>query len=188
MIVEKPWGRVVTYALNQPSSVRVITVEPGQETSVHYHRMRDETWVVLDPGLTVEIDDRAVDAELPPEKAFEVPRDGIPHFFQPHAFLPRGRRVLIAIAPDVLASEVGPEVVMLSLRDGTYYGLDGVGVGRVERYGGVPPYAETRGYVPIILRNYWVYEQKEGKISSSREALVQGLWPKFPGARGAADC
>jgi len=33
----------------------------------------------------------------------------------------------IAIAPDVLGSEVGPEVVMLSLRDGTYYGLDGVG-------------------------------------------------------------
>ena len=48
------------------------------------------------------------------------------------------------------------------------------------------PYWETRGYVPIILRNYWVYEQKEGKNSTSREALVQGLWPKFPGARGAA--
>ena len=30
MIVEKPWGKVVTYALNQPSSVRVITVEPGR--------------------------------------------------------------------------------------------------------------------------------------------------------------
>jgi soluble lytic murein transglycosylase-like protein len=48
------------------------------------------------------------------------------------------------------------------------------------------PYWETRGYVPIILRNYWVYEQKEGKDSPSREALVQGLWPKFPGARGPA--
>ena len=34
----------------------------------------------------------------------------------------------ISIAPDVLASELGPEVVMLSLRDGTYYGLDGAGV------------------------------------------------------------
>jgi hypothetical protein len=34
----------------------------------------------------------------------------------------------IAIAPDVLAGEVGAEIVMLSLRDGTYYGLDGVGV------------------------------------------------------------
>ena len=48
------------------------------------------------------------------------------------------------------------------------------------------PYWETRGYVPIILRNYWIYEQKEGKESPSREALAQGLWPKFPGARGAA--
>ena len=50
MIIDKPWGKVATYALNQPSSVRVITVEPGAETSVHYHRMRDETWVVLDAG------------------------------------------------------------------------------------------------------------------------------------------
>ena len=32
------------------------------------------------------------------------------------------------MATDVLASELGPEVVMLSLRDRTYYGLDGVGV------------------------------------------------------------
>ena len=29
VIVDKPWGKVRTYALNQPSSVRVITVEPG---------------------------------------------------------------------------------------------------------------------------------------------------------------
>ena len=48
----------MTYALNQPSSVRVITVEPGQETSVHYHQMRDEMWVVLDPGLNVQIGNR----------------------------------------------------------------------------------------------------------------------------------
>jgi mannose-1-phosphate guanylyltransferase/mannose-6-phosphate isomerase len=73
MIVEKPWGRVVTYALNQPSSVRLITVEPGQETSVHYHRMRDETWVVLDPGLTVEIDERAVEAA--PGEEFVIPAE-----------------------------------------------------------------------------------------------------------------
>ena len=73
MIVEKPWGRVVTYALNQPSSVRVITVEPGQETSVHYHRMRDETWVVLDPGLSIEIGDRTVDAR--PGEEFVIPAE-----------------------------------------------------------------------------------------------------------------
>src|SRR6266545_2930921 len=60
VIIDKPWGKVVTYALNQPSSVRVITVEPGQETSVHYHQMRDEVWVVLDPGLSVQIGNRHV--------------------------------------------------------------------------------------------------------------------------------
>ena len=60
MIVDKPWGKVVTYALNQPSSVRVITVEPGQETSVHYHQMRDEMWVVLDEGLTIQIGNRSL--------------------------------------------------------------------------------------------------------------------------------
>ena len=62
MIVEKPWGKVTTYALNQPSSVRVITIDPGQETSEHYHQLRDEMWTVLDEGLRVQIGNRVVDA------------------------------------------------------------------------------------------------------------------------------
>jgi Coenzyme PQQ synthesis protein D (PqqD) len=33
----------------------------------------------------------------------------------------------VAVAADVLGSELGSEVVMLSLRDGTYYGLEEVG-------------------------------------------------------------
>jgi 2-polyprenyl-6-methoxyphenol hydroxylase-like FAD-dependent oxidoreductase len=37
-----------------------------------------------------------------PAGAFDVERRGIPHFFQPHAFLPRGRRSLAEWAPDVL--------------------------------------------------------------------------------------
>ena len=47
------------------------------------------------------------------------------------------------------------------------------------------PYWETRGYVPIVLRNYWIYEQQAAKASTSRAALVQGLWPRFPGLPGA---
>ena len=46
------------------------------------------------------------------------------------------------------------------------------------------PYWETRGYVPIVLRNYWVYDEAKGKASASREALAQGLWPRFPGLPG----
>jgi len=46
------------------------------------------------------------------------------------------------------------------------------------------PYWETRGYVPIILRNYWIYESRGADQSSSRRALAQGLWPRFPGLPG----
>ncbi|MCW3848771.1 lytic transglycosylase domain-containing protein [Sphingomonas sp. LB-2] len=46
------------------------------------------------------------------------------------------------------------------------------------------PYWETRGYVMIVLRNYWMYELQEGRPSPSRDALVQGLWPRFPGLPG----
>ncbi len=46
------------------------------------------------------------------------------------------------------------------------------------------PYWETRGYVPIILRNYWIYEARSGDQSASRRALAQGMWPRFPGLSG----
>jgi hypothetical protein len=53
------------------------------------------------------------------------------------------------------------------------------------------PYWETRGYVPIVLRNYWIYEQKAGRrIGQPRRAgagAVAAL-PGRPGRRcGAAD-
>ncbi len=46
------------------------------------------------------------------------------------------------------------------------------------------PYWETRGYVTIVLRNYWMYQQQSGVKPASRSALVQGMWPKFPGMAG----
>lgn len=48
------------------------------------------------------------------------------------------------------------------------------------------PYWETRGYVNIVMRNYWMYERQAGGPSESRLALVQGMWPTFPGL-GAAE-
>ncbi|MFN4019293.1 MAG: lytic transglycosylase domain-containing protein [Erythrobacter sp.] len=42
------------------------------------------------------------------------------------------------------------------------------------------PYWETRGYVAIVMRNYWMYERAAGVPSPSRRALVQGRWPEFP--------
>jgi 2-polyprenyl-6-methoxyphenol hydroxylase-like FAD-dependent oxidoreductase len=50
-------------------------------------------------------------AQDSPEGAFDVARRGIPHFQQPHTFLPRGRQVLRSLAPDVVDTllDVGAE-------------------------------------------------------------------------------
>lgn len=55
------------------------------------------------------------------------------------------------------------------------------------RHGGDPllyiesiPYWETRGYVPTVLRNYWIYAAKQGADAPSLRELAQGKWPKLP--------
>ncbi len=47
------------------------------------------------------------------------------------------------------------------------------------------PFKETRHYVEVVLRNYWMYQQRKGESSASLNALAQGLWPRFPGMPGA---
>lgn len=47
------------------------------------------------------------------------------------------------------------------------------------------PYWETRGYVGIVMRNYWMYERQAGAGSDSRRALAQGMWPTFPELAGS---
>lgn len=47
------------------------------------------------------------------------------------------------------------------------------------------PFKETRHYVEVVLRNYWMYQQRKGEQPASLEALAQGLWPRFPGMPGA---
>lgn len=47
------------------------------------------------------------------------------------------------------------------------------------------PFVETRHYVEVVLRNYWMYQQRKGETPASLEAIAQGLWPRFPGMPGA---
>ena len=44
------------------------------------------------------------------------------------------------------------------------------------------PYWETRGYVAIVTRNYWMYERQAAALSPSRQALAMNRWPGFPEA------
>ena len=48
------------------------------------------------------------------------------------------------------------------------------------------PYWETRGYVSIVMRNYWMYQRQANAPSPSRIALAQNDWPMFPdGSEGS---
>jgi mannose-6-phosphate isomerase-like protein (cupin superfamily) len=73
MIVDRPWGKTQTYALNQPATARLVTVVPGGDTGAHYHRLRDELWIVLDRGLTIEIGNRTLEPE--PGDELQVPAE-----------------------------------------------------------------------------------------------------------------
>ncbi len=46
------------------------------------------------------------------------------------------------------------------------------------------PFTETRAYVAIVLRNYWMYQRQAGAKPLSLNAIGQGLWPRFPGLPG----
>ena len=46
------------------------------------------------------------------------------------------------------------------------------------------PYYETRAYVNIVMRNYWMYQIQAKGSADSLTGMAQSLWPTFPGARG----
>jgi len=47
------------------------------------------------------------------------------------------------------------------------------------------PYYETRAYVNIVMRNYWMYQIQAKGGAEGLTGMVQGLWPTFPGTKGA---
>ncbi|MGE4323076.1 MAG: lytic transglycosylase domain-containing protein [Sphingobium sp.] len=46
------------------------------------------------------------------------------------------------------------------------------------------PYYETRAYVNIVMRNYWMYQIQAKGSADCLTGMAQGLWPTFPGAKG----
>jgi len=58
MILEKSWGLIKEYTLNQVCTVKIILISAGHTTSLHYHRLRDDMWIILDSGLEVQVGDK----------------------------------------------------------------------------------------------------------------------------------
>lgn len=47
------------------------------------------------------------------------------------------------------------------------------------------PYYETRAYVNIVMRNYWMYQIQAKGSADCLTGMAQGMWPTFPTAKGA---
>lgn len=58
--VVRPWGGFEQYALNEPCTVSLMTVEPGQRLSLQSHEGRAELWIVLDDGAMVCLGEETV--------------------------------------------------------------------------------------------------------------------------------
>jgi mannose-6-phosphate isomerase len=54
----RPWGKFRSYPHTDASSIKIITVNPGEILSLQYHFKRSEFWVILDKGLEVTVGDR----------------------------------------------------------------------------------------------------------------------------------
>ncbi|CCW20264.1 Lytic transglycosylase, catalytic [Sphingobium indicum BiD32] len=46
------------------------------------------------------------------------------------------------------------------------------------------PYYETRAYVNIVMRNYWMYQIQAKGTADCLTGMAQGMWPTFPNSKG----
>jgi mannose-1-phosphate guanylyltransferase/mannose-6-phosphate isomerase len=54
-LVTRPWGSFRQYAHNEPVTVSLMCVMPGQRLSLQSHTGRAELWIVLDEGAEVQV-------------------------------------------------------------------------------------------------------------------------------------
>ncbi|MHC4538233.1 MAG: phosphomannose isomerase type II C-terminal cupin domain [Planctomycetota bacterium] len=56
-IMDRPWGRYREYARNEPCTVWIVEMEPGQTGSLQSHQHFDELWIMLTDGGQVQVGD-----------------------------------------------------------------------------------------------------------------------------------
>ena len=62
-VSERPWGAFEQFTLNEQTTVKIITVAPGQRLSLQTHEHRAEFWQVLDVPLDITVDDQTWSAQ-----------------------------------------------------------------------------------------------------------------------------
>ena len=68
----RPWGAFTEFTKNEPSTVKIITVNDGGELSLQYHHHRDEFWYIVSGVGVVTIGDEHFTAHV--GEKFFIPR------------------------------------------------------------------------------------------------------------------
>lgn len=68
---ERPWGNFERFTQNKVSTVKIITVKPGERLSLQYHRHRNEFWKILLGNGEITIDEEV--KEVRPGDEFHIP-------------------------------------------------------------------------------------------------------------------
>lgn len=60
---ERPWGLYERFTLNEPSTVKILTVNPHQAFSLQTHQNREEFWHIISGTAKVTIGDTVEDSK-----------------------------------------------------------------------------------------------------------------------------
>jgi mannose-6-phosphate isomerase len=55
--VSRPWGRFYQFTSNEPSTVKLLYIHKGEETSLQYHTHRREFWRIMQGSPKIIIGD-----------------------------------------------------------------------------------------------------------------------------------
>ena len=93
-VVDKEWGQEIWLANNEEEDYcgKILHIEPGHSSSMHYHAKKHETFYILEGGLRVEI----INTETP-ERTMNVLKKGdvfVIDRFVPHQLSPVGENAV----------------------------------------------------------------------------------------------
>ena len=74
--VKCPWGKFSQFVLNKKCTVKILTINKNQSLSKQIHKKRSEFWVILDPGITIEIKNKKFKTK--PGQEINIPKN-TPH-------------------------------------------------------------------------------------------------------------
>jgi len=60
---KRPWGSFERFTQNESSTVKIITVNAGEELSLQYHLKRSEFWKILSGNPTITAGEKIIEAK-----------------------------------------------------------------------------------------------------------------------------